>query len=333
MNDKEIVNQLNKLREVQPDSAWQAKNRALLLSQIGPGSKDELTTVAGFSILNLPLRLIKTIPQPVLAVFLIVLFMFGSGVFSIQASKNAKPGDSLYIAKIINERTQQVLTFDEQKKAQLGIEFAGNRAAELNQILSDKSNVNDADKKTKVENLVNDFKKEIDGVKNHIAKISSQTTEQPAPDSNPEQTESSASADEDNAAVFSANLGKDDQGIEVSEPATDEAKATSGDEKLIAAEETTVATSAPESSSATTSDETPAPAESPSDTQKILEQAGILLKNEDYDATISKLNEAGEAMDLAGAGEVKGEVESATTTGEVLGAEESEEAVSTSTEK
>ena len=343
MNDKQIINQLNKLAKRQPDSVWKAKNRELLLNQIGLNPQDNSAAVeTGFSIFKLPIRLVKTIPQPVMAVFLIVLFMFGSGVLSIKASKNAKPGDSLYIAKIINEKTQLALTFDERKKAQLGIEFAGNRAKELSQILADTSGANDVSQKAKVDDLVNNFKKEINGVKNRIAKISSQSIERPAEDSkNGSEAKAEGEASEDNKTMFSANLGKDEQGIELSEPEADRTEIVNKYEKpalATATKETAqTATPTPEiSANASSSQEIQALVNSSSDTQKILEQAGLLLKNEEYDATISKLNEAGEAMGLAGAGQVKGESESASTTesmeaenGEVLGAGDSEEASST----
>src|SRR3989339_293021 len=101
------------------------------------------------------LSLLRYVSQPVMAVFLIAGVLLGGGFFSLNAAKDTKPGDSLYIAKIISEKTQFALTFNEKKKVKLGIEFAGNRAKEITQVLSEEGDV-----EIRVEKLKDNFKKQ-----------------------------------------------------------------------------------------------------------------------------------------------------------------------------
>ena len=110
MTEKEIIKQLNNLQCIQPSADWKTGNREVLVNQINSAAQDDLSVdTEGFSIFSFPVKLFKTIPQPVLAVFLIVLFMLGSGFASIKASQDSKPGDSFYIAKIVSEKTTNAL--------------------------------------------------------------------------------------------------------------------------------------------------------------------------------------------------------------------------------
>ena len=56
-------------------------------------------------------------------------------------AEKTKPGDSLYIAKIVSEKTQYALTFDDKSKAQLGLQFATNRVEEMNKVLAEEIDV------------------------------------------------------------------------------------------------------------------------------------------------------------------------------------------------
>lgn len=340
MKEQEIITQLNKLRSISPQAEWKAVNRKILFTKIesSPAASQDVNQAKTAFIFRLPVKLIRTMPQPVMAVIFIILFMAASGAASVMASKNSKPGDSLYVAKIISEKTHYALTFNEHKKAQLGITFATNRVKEISQVLADESN---GGKGEKVERLVNDFKKEISEAKTRIAKISSTAVAKPVIEAeiNEAGDNNEGESDENDTAMFSANLEKEEQGIELSEPST---KTSDGKvekpeiivgsvdlaEELGEDELSTVPTTTEEIMPLASSTDV-STTESANDPQKILEQAGLFLENENYNATLSKLEEAGDAIDLVGGGEVKGESESSTTTdeyieeeGEVLGAEE-----------
>ncbi|RLC36908.1 hypothetical protein DRH27_04535, partial [Candidatus Falkowbacteria bacterium] len=215
MADKEILKKLNSLNCIKADSGWKKKSREILLSQITGGDFNKepeefhvgLAQVLSFSWL-------RRVSQPIMAVFLIVIFILGSGIISLRAARNTKPGDSFYIAKIFNEKAHQVFTFNEEEKARLGLEFAGNRAEELSQVLVEPGN---GDKEEKVEKLVNNFKKEISVAKTRIEKINfkAKSEEEPAE----EMAEATGpAAEEDDLRVFSANADKDENGIQIFEP-------------------------------------------------------------------------------------------------------------------
>ncbi len=337
MDEKKLLVQLNKLKKIKPDSQWQKDNREVLLRQVfGPSVNNNVAGFNWFKVIaqKLPGQVVKSISQPTMAVILILVFMFGGGVLSIKAARDTKPGDSFYIAKIFSEKTQLALTFNEKNKVLLGLEFAGNRAQEITQVLAESDN--QSEKEEKVEKLVSNFRKEIRAARARLEKISPRTQ---APkialdkattgeDENLVEDET----EEENKHVFSANLGKEDNGIQISEqePKTDE---------LLKPEEAEAGEAESADLSPTTTQAIAVDTEI-NDPQLILKQAGDLLNQEDYNATWSKLEEADQAINKVDIGQVKGEAESATSTvesgdasaqnnnddeGEVLGAEEKAE--------
>jgi hypothetical protein len=240
MTDNELIKILNKLHEIKPDAEWKASNRELLFSQIFHGqnlSGEENDILARgrsvwknftdyFDVYILG-NLSKVLARPTLTVVLIVVIALGTGVFGVQYSRSTKPGDSLYIAKIVSEKTQLAFTFGEKEKAQLEISFATNRTQEISEIV----NENLENKDDQVVKLTEDFKREINSTRQRLQKIT-----QNAPASNDKgisQTDkNSATTSKKIAApgkdskdiknkdneVFSANSGKDDKRIEISEP-------------------------------------------------------------------------------------------------------------------
>ena len=268
MNEKEILNQLNKFQNVKPDDAWKKSNRDILLSQI---SNSQSTNVEFSWLQNFRMQMqaLTNLSQPAMAVVLIMLFIVSGGTFGLRASKDTKPGDSLYIAKIISEKAQLAVAFDQEKKMKLGMQFVGNRADELSQVLANKTSeeMTEAEKQ-EVNELVNNLKQEIKNVARQAEK--NQTVaiiEEPV---------------EDEGMVYTAGSGRTENGVQVSE-----------------------------NPQAVASSSTPVVETNPS---TILQQARELLNQADYNAAISKLEEAGNAVN-AESGEVKGA--EASSTGEV----------------
>ncbi len=325
MTEKELIGQLNSInKEIRLSLDWKKENREILKSQIAATSEKKTGTFFGWT--EFVSRL-KRVSQPMVAVFLISLFILGGCVASLQAAKDAKPGDSLYIAKIINEKAQLVLTFDEQKKAELGIKFAANRIEELKQVLAEPAA--EEEKAARVEKLVNDFKKEIKEAKTRIAKISGQENLPPKTkqeESQDTEKEDKAAAEED-FQVFSANLSRDNKGIRTSEQGekSDVAiKKVSGQETVEEAVTTSteeIATSSEKAGDKELTAEAQLETKPEANPKDILEQAKEFLSQEDYEATLNKLEEAGEAIEVVGLGQVKGESEAATTSPAVGGEE------------
>ncbi len=297
MTNNDLLKQLNNLKDIKPDPDWKKTNRGILVNQIfGPETKKTRYEFSWAKIIGerLPLQALRNVSQPAMVVVLVLIFLAGSGVLSIKAAQNTKPGDSLYIAKIVSEKAHLALTFDEREKARLGISFAGNRARELGQVMSQPDN--EPAKQAAMEKLVSDFKKEIDGVKTHLAKISPEANkaavaeDQGAPAGEEPAAEEPA-AEEGDMPVFSANAEKDNQGIELSEPSPE---TTAPSEPSVSAPESMAmetpgeaTSSAGEGEAATAGEETTA-----GDPQEILNQAESFLNNDDYDGTIKKLDEA-----------------------------------------
>ncbi|MFH1233829.1 MAG: DUF5667 domain-containing protein [Patescibacteria group bacterium] len=207
MNDKQLFQKLNNLKSIRPDNEWKIRCREILLSQISRGrTVEELEQEKSFSWKIffgdlLPQWDRIEIARPIWAGAFAIMLLIVGGLVSVHASHNTKPGDSLYIAKIINEKAQFAIAFNEKEKTKLNLEFAINRAKEINQLLDEPAIV-ELDKNQKVQKLTSNFKKEISQAKIRLNKINVVSGSQTKEDSQ----------------FFSANLGKDNQRMEISEP-------------------------------------------------------------------------------------------------------------------
>lgn len=231
MNEKDLVRHLSSLSNMSPRADWVRQNREVLSYQIFNGQESVATELGFLSRLNiLTHRLLQ--PTPIAA--LITLFFLVSGVVGIRASQKTTPHDVLYIAKIISEKTEYAATFDEKAKAQLNVQFAKNRAAELSMIVGDSKETNSTD--PRVKELSDSFKKEIASVRERLtrlqeeearqATIEAQTQSRPKLNiTNKKNVESEDPASAKTPAdttgesdVFSADSSKDEKGIEISMP-------------------------------------------------------------------------------------------------------------------
>lgn len=205
--DKKIIEQLRDLQSYKPDPSWKKNNRELLLSQISASSLSlDENLRAKFNLFSF--SFFKSMPQPMMAAFLIIAILIGGGMLSFSASKNAIPGDSLYIAKKINEKAKLVITFDEKKKTRLGLEFAQERVAEIQEILKVEGNGN---KEERVNKLVDEVRKEIKIAQNRMNDVEESSN---LSDEDLAQTEILDESDE--TQVFSASLEKEEKGLQVS---------------------------------------------------------------------------------------------------------------------
>ena len=162
MNEKDLLKKLNNLKKIKPDENWKKNYREVLYSQISAGQNSEkpeskIRFIFEEVILG---KIFISFTRPIWATTLASILILVVGVGGVYASKNSKPGDSLYIAKIISEKAQLAMTFDEKGKAKLGLEFATNRAKEITQVLEEQNYPEDQ-KTQKVEQLTQNFKKEI----------------------------------------------------------------------------------------------------------------------------------------------------------------------------
>lgn len=178
MNDKDLLQKLNNLKTIKPDDDFKKNYREVLYSQISAGAAvrepESNLKIIWDSIM--PGKIFIDMAKPVWLTFLASVLILVTGIGGVYVSKNSKPGDSLYIAKIISEKAQLAITFNEKEKAKLGLEFATNRAKEITQVLQE-SKESEKKKDEKVEQLSQNFKKEISQVRNRLTTINIKKTE------------------------------------------------------------------------------------------------------------------------------------------------------------
>lgn len=275
-----LSKQLNSLKTIEADKAWKEKNRQVLISQIYGTNDVNSANAKGWSFyFKMPIIFARSISQPTFAALLIFLFIVSGGTVSLRMAEKTNPGDSLYIAKIAGEKTQYAFTFDEKEKAKLNLEFAQNRIEEVTRILAQS---NEADNE-KVGTLLDNYKKEISEVKNRISKIDPKS-------------EAIVPANEniDGESVFhSANLNKDNNGIQLSDPAEKDSRAEQGEVEKSNASSTIINNSATgEQATSTASGLT----DTISNATIILQEAVKLLGEDKYNDTLVKLEEVNKSI-------------------------------------
>lgn len=333
-----LIKKLNNLKGIKADSQWKSENRTILLNQIlnstnakqekaMPLQAREDAIPAIFTAINflkaLPSNFAQLAHRPAVAVFVIILIMFSAGMVSAHSfSKSAKPNDSLYIAKIISEKAQLAVTFNKERKNKKTTQFANNHAKDIIEVLSD-PDFNNEENKDEAEKLTQDFKKEINIVKIGLNKINKSEKKNKIENNqinlNQKQAAGSdiAASEEINnneeMQVFSANLGKDDKGIQVAEipntqDATHNTKQEIREEKAqesevqepkVAEIGTTISTTTSTSTTIATStgitdnilDNTAL-----DNAEQALEHAEQLFDQEDYNSALEKLEQVDDAM-------------------------------------
>lgn len=215
MTDKELISKLNGLKGVRPAADWKQSNRDILFSQITAGQEARHANWFKVFINFAPAEAASIFSAPVAVFTMVALAVLGGGFFSLRAAENTKPGDSLYIAKIINEKTQLALTFDSKSKAKLNLEYAGNRAQEASQVASE--DLSESQKTEQISALSDNFKKELTAVKSRIAKSNPNLA---AKTNDNDNTDNAGPASEESIKVFGSNLDKADGGMQVSDAPT-----------------------------------------------------------------------------------------------------------------
>lgn len=315
MTEKDLLKKLNNYKTVQADPTWKEKNREVLFNQISNSSS---SFEAGFSFAKLVNEIkiysdifyngiVKNMGQPVLLTSMIVTLVLGGGVVSISASRDTTPGDSLYIAKKISEKTQIALTFDDKKKAQLNVSFAESRAKEIAQVMLEEKP--EEQKQEIVDRLTDDFKKEINNVKVRIEKIAQREKDAQERIIKKETTEEVVEVIEEEETIFTANLGKGDTGLSIGEQKEEPAPAQVVEKaEVVEVEKTTTTAEVVEKKpdSATSSEKVEEIKEEGA-SQSILGELRVLIEGNNYEKTLEKISEVSTTFEKQGT--VKGEEE------------------------
>ena len=304
MENKELIKKLNSLKSITADQEWKERNRGILFSQISATAVPTVPeTGAMIKIFVLLQRLVRIFSTPAWAVFFVCLLVVAGSAFSVGAARLTKPDSSLYIARIISEKAQLAVTFGEEKKAKLSFRFANDHAKDITEILA-KTDPSDEAGKSKTEKLSENFKKEMTVAKTKLKEMGAPVK--------PVKTEG-----DEEIKVFSANLKKEERGMQVSEPQPKEEPAAGKnqtDAGIIKTEEEAKATNTP-------AGEISGHSANLGDAYKMLEEAEELLNEKDHSGTLNKLEEANNIVknvDLGDKGEVKGVSGEASSTQEIL---------------
>ncbi|OGF30610.1 hypothetical protein A2533_03230 [Candidatus Falkowbacteria bacterium RIFOXYD2_FULL_35_9] len=169
-----LVTQLKNLNRIEPREDWVKSNKELLLSQIkaqAPESRSSFFSFWYFGKMLLPQGFITFIAKPIGVISVIMLMIFGSGAFTVNASKNSLPGDILYSIKLTSEKVMIGLTVSDEKKTERNMTIADNRMRELETIVA--SDKNNDTKKQQIMVVTENLIGTMNGINKNIEDVSS----------------------------------------------------------------------------------------------------------------------------------------------------------------
>jgi len=275
MNESVIVQKLKKLQSIQPSKEWEAKQSAVMEAQVynssAPAAKRELGFFSNF------LLLFKaTFSQPGIMVgTILTIIIVGGGLATYVVGRQAKPGDSLYFAKEINDQVKLALRFDQEEQNKLKLAMAQERVNEM-------ANLDQEADKEKAEAISKEFKSTLNEVKEELAKASQDKSAVIAARKNNETTPVAS------AVVSNDNNNKVDNNKLTPEGQEDNTASTSSEEGTFS-----VATGQTKDGRIEISEPVNVSA------RQMIEEAETSFANADYAATIDKLQAVSELLDSA----------------------------------
>jgi len=275
MNESVIVQKLKKLQSIQPSKEWEAKQSAVMEAQVynssAPAAKRELGFFSNF------LLLFKaTFSQPGIMVgTILTIIIVGGGLATYVVGRQAKPGDSLYFAKEINDQVKLALRFDQEEQNKLKLAMAQERVNEM-------ANLDQEADKEKAEAISKEFKSTLNEVKEELAKASQDKSAVIAARKNNETTPVAS------GVVSNDNNNKADNNKLTPEDQEDNTASTSSEEGTFS-----VATGQTKDGRIEISEPVNVSA------RQMIEEAETSFANADYAATIDKLQAVSELLDSA----------------------------------
>lgn len=162
MNHSRIINALERLKRLQTDSVWLAKNKILLLSYIRKHPQNLISIkVESNKLWLLGLR-------PIVAVAMIFVIVFGVGTTAVVAARNVLPTHLLYPVKLTTEKLEGLLIFNDVKKINFIVGLAQKRLQELQRTLVQEGENIDA---TIVSNILRRYSELINEASKNIDKL------------------------------------------------------------------------------------------------------------------------------------------------------------------
>jgi len=169
MKKRELLKQLNNLKNIKPDSNWQKLNREILLTQLkAQTSKDFEFGKAKLWSRSLAKSIFVSAYKPVMSMAIVLILILGTWIATVSATKNSLPGDFFYGIKLATERVQSNLAGNDEKRANLEITFAERRLAEMQKVAG-KDNTQNQKENLKVS--LRQFQENINNIKSSLAKL------------------------------------------------------------------------------------------------------------------------------------------------------------------
>jgi hypothetical protein len=222
MTDRELLRNLSKLKQIEPDASWLKANRDSLFTQISNSGGQKLSAWSYF-IININSAL-KAASAPAVVLASLLLAVFASGAYSHLLFSNVKPTDSLYIAREISEKAKLNTVIDQEDRQQLASQFAVNNAKDIAAALSD-PNLKD---EQEVAKLSDKFNEEIKTVQTTVDNSVTPTVNNGTPAEKPAVKDPVKVADKkpvqkittghnatDSDEVFTAADKKDQKGVSI----------------------------------------------------------------------------------------------------------------------
>jgi len=275
MTNQDLTKKLSDLKHVAPSQEWLEKNRVLLLAQISNSGAETLpawkVAVINFSSFT------RAAARPATAFGAFVLMLLFGSVYSQQIFAQAKPNDSLYIARIISEQVRLNTTFNEATRDKLAVQYASNHAQDITAVLANPE-FNKEENKDKVAKLNDSFKAEMETVKQKITRLNS------SPVVNNNKEELAPVVSETDLEIVIADSTKDEKGIQVQEniptaitQSPEVGYKTSGSEEAVAIT-------------------TPDVVVDKTDASKMLEEVQQLFEAKDYEKASEKIQEVNQIV-------------------------------------
>ena len=275
MNESAIIQKLKKLQSIQPSKEWEVKQSAVMEAQVynssAPAAKRELGFFSNFLLLFK-----STLSQPGIMVgTILTIIIVGGGLATYVVGRQAKPGDSLYFAKEINDQVKLALRFDQEEQNKLKLAMAQERVNEM-------ANLDQEADKEKAEAISKEFKSTLNEVKEELAKASQDKSAVIAARKNNETTPVAS------GVVSNDNNNKVDNNKLTPEGQEDNTASTSSEEGTFS-----VATGQTKDGRIEISEPVNVSA------RQMIEEAETSFANADYAATIDKLQAVSELLDSA----------------------------------
>jgi len=179
MTKRDLLHKLQSVRNTErgivPDADFVMRTRENLMIQV----KNSIPLASGsvhvksFSLKTFfSHRLFQIVRAPALAMFSVVVTIFGGSVLSVSASDRSLPGDFLYPIKIASEQTRLVLTSDKAEKLKLKAQFVDRRIEEIKAIATTEV----PEKPVRLKQAAEVLKRDLNTVKLQLSEVKDEDT-------------------------------------------------------------------------------------------------------------------------------------------------------------